>query len=110
MADADRLRHFFDQRSHHPQLMTPADIDEYVRAPDGRDACIADSLPNRVSIDVGGVSHKYRNRRFEKVISETNFCQCHADGVGWLAPRLFLPSWLVSLVRLVDARGPADLA
>ena len=37
-------------------------------------------------------------------------CQCHADGVGWLAPRLVLPSWLVSLVRLVDARGPADLA
>jgi hypothetical protein len=37
-------------------------------------------------------------------------CQCHAGGVGWLAPRLFLPSWLVSLMRPVDARGPADLA
>ena len=33
VADADRPRHFFDQRSHDPQLMTPADIDEYVRAP-----------------------------------------------------------------------------
>src|SRR6202012_708892 len=32
LADADRLRHFFDQRSHDPQLMAPADIDEYVRA------------------------------------------------------------------------------
>ena len=40
----------------------------------------------------------------------TRICQCHADGVGRLAPRLFLPSWLVSLVRLVDVRGPADLA
>ena len=27
-----RLRHFFDQWSHNPQLMTPEDITEYVRA------------------------------------------------------------------------------
>ena len=40
----------------------------------------------------------------------TCFCQCHADGVGWLALRLFMPSWLASLMRPVDVRGPADLA
>src|SRR6202162_2743367 len=40
----------------------------------------------------------------------TRVCQCHADGVGWFAPCLFLPSWLLSLLRPVDARGPADLA
>jgi hypothetical protein len=38
-----------------------------------RGAGIADPLTNRVSIDIGGMTHKYGNRRFEKVISETNF-------------------------------------
>src|SRR5271163_2913590 len=26
--------------------------------------------------------------------TDTKFCQCHADGVGWLAPRLVMPLWL----------------
>jgi hypothetical protein len=30
-------------------------------------------LPNRVSIDVGGMTHKYENRRFEKVIPRRTF-------------------------------------
>src|SRR5271167_391640 len=61
-------------------------------------------------IHVSIVSPLVNDVRHIAVRSDTKFCQCHADGVGWLAPRLILPSWLVSLVRLVDARGPADLA
>ena len=40
---------------------------------DGAYPDVSDPLANRMSIDVGGMTHKYGNRRFEKVIPRRTF-------------------------------------
>jgi hypothetical protein len=48
---------------------------------DDGDSAIADPLAN-VRPSTSGMTHKYRNRRFERVISETNFRDTSTSGEG----------------------------